>query len=73
MSWLMEHYQELLGVAFAALTVASAVTKLTPTPKDDEVVKKLLGWLSFLNPKGVAGLKLPMSAPKASPFQNLKD
>jgi len=61
MDWMIEHWEE-LGVALSGLvSVASVITKLTPSPKDDEVLKQLLAWLSFLQPRGVSGMKLPLT------------
>lgn len=74
MEWFTEHWDMLVGIIFSALTLASAITKLTPTPKDDEWVRRIISWLSFLQPKGAGSLKLPLTKPKESPpFENLRD
>jgi hypothetical protein len=59
MSFILENYDTILAAVGALLTAASLVTKLTPTPKDDEVVRKVLAFLSFLQPKGAGLLKVP--------------
>ena len=63
--WLAEHYDEILAIIGALLTVASIVTKLTPTPKDDEVLRQLLAWFSVLQPRGQGSVKLPFSKPRS--------
>lgn len=54
MSWITEHWQE-LGTAYLSLVgFASIVVKLTPTQKDDEVLGKIIGFVSkwlALNPE----------------------
>lgn len=61
LEWLQQHWPELTA-AFAALsTFASIVVRLTPTPRDDEVLKRILDWASFLRPKDAPGtLKMPL-------------
>jgi hypothetical protein len=68
MAYLLENYDTLLAVLGALLTAASLVTKLTPTPKDDEVVRKILAFLSFLQPRGAGLLKVPGTPPKGGVF-----
>ena len=41
MDWLFENWDKVLFALTSAVTLASAVAALTPTPKDDAVVKKL--------------------------------
>ena len=51
MNWLLENWEIVLAAAVAA---ATAITRLTPTPKDDEAlskVKALLSRLSLLHHK----------------------
>lgn len=50
MDWLTEHWDTLIAIVTAALALASLITRLTPTPKDDEFVRRLVGFLSFLRP-----------------------
>lgn len=73
MQWITENWQSMLGILMGALTLASAITKLTPTPKDDEVVRKIIAWLSFLQPRGAGSIKLPGTAPAETRFQNLRN
>lgn len=42
MDWVIEHWDELLVIGSAAVTIASVVAKLTPTKSDDVLVDKLL-------------------------------
>ena len=58
-----------IGAAFASLyAVVTIVVGLTPTPKDDDFLRRLSERLSFLAPRGVAPkIKLPGAAPKREP------
>ncbi len=50
MSWVLEHWEIVLAAVVAA---ATAITRITPSPKDDEVVGKVksaLSRLSLLHP-----------------------
>ena len=47
-NWVMEHNSELVGILTGIVTVASAIAALTPTPKDDGIVKKIYGLLDML-------------------------
>ena len=61
MEWMIEHWEEVCMIASGLVSVASVITKLTPSPKDDEILKKVLAWLSFLQPRGVSGMKMPLT------------
>lgn len=74
--WIASNWGSVAGIIMGLLTVASMVTRLTPSEKDDKVVAKIMAFLSFLQPKGRGSVfKPPMSRPEAppSPFQNLRD
>lgn len=64
MNWLIEHYDAVILAVTATLTAASLIAKLTPTPKDDEVIAKIIAYVSFLPPKGKGALKLPFTKVK---------
>lgn len=54
-TWCSENWQNLLAVIGAAVTLATAVVKLTPTTGDDAVLGKIinvLAALSLVNPDG---------------------
>lgn len=68
MAWILLNYDTVLAAIGALLTAASLITKLTPTPKDDEFVLKLLAWFSFLQPRGAGTLKAPGTTPKPGVF-----
>lgn len=69
MQYLLANYDTILAALGALLTAASLITRLTPTPKDDEVVRKILSFLSFLQPKGAEGLlKVPGTAARPGVF-----
>ena len=59
MEWLVENWVTVVEVVGAVLALATAVTRLTPSPKDDEVVKKIVGVFSVLEHADVGGVKLP--------------
>ena len=74
-AWVVSHWPEITGALGALLTLAAAVTAMTPTPKDDEVVRKIVAWLSFLQPRTSSGtLKMPGTspAPEEAPFGRLE-
>ena len=41
MQWLIDNWQAVALVVTTTVTAASAITALTPTPKDDAVVAKI--------------------------------
>ena len=45
MTWLAEHWKEIIQVATQVIGVASIIVKITPTLKDDNI---LLGIIKFL-------------------------
>jgi hypothetical protein len=48
MQYVQENWELILGILTAAVALASAVAAITPTPKDDGVVKKLYKILDML-------------------------
>lgn len=49
-NYILENTPELLGVATAVVTAASAIAALTPTPRDDTWVAKvysIVDWLAL--------------------------
>ena len=52
-SFFQAHWDELLLIIGTVVTLASLIVKLTPTPKDDEVLAKVIKFLDViaLNPK----------------------
>lgn len=79
MEWITDNWGAITSLIIGLLSVASIITKLTPSPKDDAVVAKLLAWVSFLQPRGAGTLKIPLTTPRESsssdggsgPFGNL--
>ena len=48
--WISIHLGELVTILTGAVTVASAIAALTPTPKDDNIVGKVykvIDWLAL--------------------------
>jgi len=48
MGWLSEHWLDVLGIILGLHAAASAITALTPTPKDDAFVKKFYSFIETL-------------------------
>mgnify|MGYP001078713162 FL=1 len=48
MQYVQENWDLILGILTAAVALASAVAAITPTPKDDGIVKKLYKILDLL-------------------------
>jgi len=46
--WLSTNWVEVIAVIGGAVTLASLIVKLTPTPKDDTVLASIIGWLKAL-------------------------
>jgi hypothetical protein len=65
MTWILENLATITAIVTAAMTLASLIVGLTPTPKDDaalKTVRQFLIRLSILNPSDVRGLfKAPLS------------
>lgn len=72
MAWFIAHWGTLLEIANAVGILATLVTGLTPSPKDDSVVskgRKLLGRLGVATFADAPGsLKLPLASAEASPI-----
>lgn len=68
MTWILENLATITAIVTAAMTLASLIVGLTPTPKDDaalKTVRQFLVRLSILNPSDVRGLfKTPLSKVK---------
>lgn len=48
LNWIMENYQAIVGGVIATLGGLALICKLTPTPKDDAVIAKMLKWLNMV-------------------------
>ena len=48
MTWLTENWTDIVNAVTALVAAAAAVTALTPSPKDDNILKKILSQ-SMLN------------------------
>ncbi len=49
-NWIVSHMGEIISILTGAVTVASAIAALTPTPKDDTFVSKaykVVDWLAL--------------------------
>lgn len=62
MEWVEQHWEQLAAAAAALYALVSIIVALTPTPRDDEWLKRLMDWLSILKPKDADGtLKVPLT------------
>lgn len=48
MSWLLSNWQEIVNALAGVMIVARIIVKLTPTPKDDSALAKVVGVLKAL-------------------------
>lgn len=48
MQYVQENWEAIVGILTAAVALASAVAAITPTPKDDGIVKKLYKLIDLL-------------------------
>ncbi len=46
MDWIRANWLQLVGIVGGVVLVARIVVKLTPTPKDDSVLEKVVAFLS---------------------------
>ena len=44
-NWVTEHWTELMAAVGAAIILARIIVKLTPTPKDDSALEKIVNFL----------------------------
>ena len=53
MNWIIDNWIEITAVIGSVVTAASLIVKLTPTPKDDAILAKIIAILNLfaLNPK----------------------
>ncbi len=42
LEWILTNWESIIGIYFAVVGLASLIVKLTPTVKDDTVLKKIL-------------------------------
>ena len=49
MQWIQTNGKDILAAIGAVVTAASLIVKLTPTPKDDQVLAKIIKVLSALS------------------------
>lgn len=44
-SWVQAHGADLIALYLAIVGLASVIVKLTPTPKDDNILKKIMDFI----------------------------
>lgn len=47
-AWIAANYETIIGGVLATIGGLSIIAKLTPTPKDDEILAKIVKVLDFL-------------------------
>lgn len=55
MNWIVEHWKDVLAIIGGIVTVASLITKITPSQKDDNILAKIIKILAVIgifNPDG---------------------
>lgn len=50
MNWIIENQKELISALFALVAFAEVIVRLTPTEKDNSILKKIVNILFFLFP-----------------------
>ena len=48
MEWFTQHWMEIVAGVGAAVILARIITKLTPTPKDDTALEKIVEFLKTI-------------------------
>ena len=48
MAWFTEHWMEIIAAIGAAVMLARIVVKITPTPKDDTALEKVVAFLKTI-------------------------
>lgn len=48
LTWIIANKEAVVGIIAGTLTTLALVAKLTPTPVDDGIIAKLLGWLNLV-------------------------
>ncbi len=51
LNWIIGNWGEILALLAALGTVATIICKLTPSPKDDAIVARILEWLKLVPKK----------------------
>ena len=55
MNWILENKAELLSVVFSLIAVMEIVVRLTPSEKDNSILKKITDILFFIFPNKKKG------------------
>ncbi len=66
MEWIATNWELIAAGISSVMGLASVIVKLTPSPKDDEWLKKVVGFVGFLQHKDVGGAKLPLTPTKSA-------
>lgn len=49
MEWILANWENVLLIISGVISVASIIVKLTPTPKDDAVLARIISFLKILS------------------------
>jgi len=45
MNWITENFTNIMAIVGAVIVLARIIVKITPTPKDDSILEKVVGFL----------------------------
>jgi len=48
MEYIKNHWQEIIAAITGVMVAARLIVKLTPTPKDDSFLEKIIEWMKHL-------------------------
>ena len=46
--WIIDNYEAVLKIVASTIATLALIAKLTPSPKDDGVIAKILEWLNLV-------------------------
>lgn len=48
MKWIIDNYDAVMKIVASTLVTLALLAKMTPSPKDDGVIAKILEWLNMV-------------------------
>jgi hypothetical protein len=66
LEWVAGHWDDIASALAAAGVVVNVIVKLTPSPADDQAVRRWMAILAVVQPRGHSGVKLPGRKPKGA-------
>jgi hypothetical protein len=68
MQWLAENWETICGILGAIVTLATLIVGMTPSTRDDNIVRRFAEIISFLKPSNAPGQ--PLSMPGIKPARH---